>query len=175
MRRRTVSAAGVLALSATLLAGCGDDAEGPVEEPEVATEEVTEDAVDETDPAVTDETEDPADGDVGTGDDATMMDATEILEDPSAFAGQNVTFEGQVDEVLEDGLFTVASSDASQDPLLVASEGADVQEGQDVTIGGMLNESFSVEGAEEFLGLDLDDAQFERFTDEAFVEAETVE
>ena len=160
MRCRTVSAAGALALSAALLAGCGDDAEGPVEEPEVATEEVTEDATD---------------GDAGVGDDATIMDATEILEDPSAFAGQNVTFEGQVDEVLEDGLFTVASSDASQDPLLVASEGADVQEGQDVTIDGTLDESFSVEGAEEFLGLDLDDAQFERFTDEAFVEAETVE
>lgn len=176
MRRGTVSAAGVLALSATLLGGCGDDAEGPVEEPEVATEEVTEEPVEETDAAGADETEDAADADAGTGDDATVMDATEILEDPSAFAGQDVTFEGQVDEVLEAGLFTVASSDASQDPLLVATEGAEVQEGQDVTIEGTLNESFSVQEVEEFLGgLDLDDPQFERFANEPFVEAETVE
>ena len=138
---------------------CGDDAEGPAEEPEVATEEVTENV-----------------GDDAAAGEAEPMDVGEILADPSAFAGEDVTFEGQVDEALTDGLFTVSATDASTDPLLVATtDGASVGEGADVTVQGTLAESFSVEDAEEFLGSELDDAQFERFTDEPFVEAETVE
>ena len=167
MRHRTLSAVGTLTLSVTLLAGCGDDAEGPVEEPEVATEEVTE--------PVEDETEDEAAE--GEPADEELMDVTEILEDPSAFAGEDVMFEGQIDEVLENGLFTVSATDASTDPLLVAfGEETELEEGADVTIEGTVNESFDVQEVEEFLGgLDLDDPQFERFTDEPFVEAETVE
>lgn len=165
MRRRTRSAAGALALSATLLAGCADDAEGPVEEPEAETEEVIEDPAEDA--------EEPADDAA----DAEVLDVGEILEDPTAFAGEDVAFEGQIDEVLENGLFTVSSTDASTDPLLVAfAEEASLEEGQDVTVEGTLNESFDVQEVEQFLGgLDLDDPQFERFSDEPFVEAEVVE
>lgn len=109
--------------------------------------------------AVEPEVED--DEDTFTDEQATVVD-DKIYEDPTSFLDDQVTFKGQVEEIVSDNVVRVASDKGAGDPLLVAyipDDGA-LDTGMSVQVTGVVRDGDASAIGQE-LGVDLADVEGE--------------
>lgn len=166
--RRTsgrTAAVGLLAAGAMVLAGCADDPE--------ATEPEQTDVV-ENGETPEDDTMDDGATDDGAADEDAQEDGAfdDILENPDAFIGQDVTIEGEVAAVISPTAFTIVR--LTTIPLLVvvdedgAPEGLEI--GDTVEVSGTMQEDFDASQVE-----DGEEPLIEAHQGETYVEADSVE
>jgi hypothetical protein len=168
----TFTAAGALALGALSLTGC--DANGPEQGTDV--EDLDEDqGVEETE--ATDDMEDD-DDDGGDGQSAYEgpYDAA-FMNEIDSYVGQTVTVSGQVGESFTDLAFTVVGPAGEADPLLVlgGDAEADLEDGIEVQVTGVVEEAFNIGAAEDEWNIDLDDEVFGDWEGLRYLDAEEVQ
>lgn len=154
------AAGGVLAFSALSLAACGDTA-GPETGTDV--EDVNEAAEEEEVAA-----NEPYEGAYDTG----FYDQIPDIE------GQTATVSADVNEIIDPSAFTIAGTDdTSVDELLVvsATEVSGLQPDLTVAVTGTVHTDFDLPTVEEELGVDLDDALFEEYEQQAYISATSVD
>lgn len=95
----------------------------------------------------------------------------------TSYDGETVEISAQVAEVVSAEVFTLAGDEPGIRPLLVAHEEpvAGVAEGDPVTVSGTVHRTFDITNVEEEVSVDLDDALFEDFEAEPYIEATDVE
>lgn len=155
---RTRNLLAAAAIAVVPLAGCSD--ESPAEPLPTAEESVESPAPSEDE------------GSPGVGDEGDGGAAQQSLEDK---VGEDVSFTGEVETVINADAFTVGGDEVGEDPLLVV--GADLppsfSEGDTAMIEGTV-QYFVVQGFEEDLSLDLQDDQFTDFDGDPAVSATSV-
>lgn len=103
---------------------------------------------------------------------------TNFFDDLDAYTGVEVMLRGRADDVLSSTAFSIVGEDDPEvDPLLVvdAAGAAQLQPGDSVRVTGTLEPSFDVAAVEQDLDVDLDDAVFEDWADQPYLEASNVE
>ncbi len=157
-RTRTLLAAAAIAV--VPLAGCSSEEPGETRAP-----------TDDTSQSI--EAEAPEDeGTPGVGEEG---DGGAAAESIAGMLGEDVSFTGEVEDVLPPDAFTVGGDEIGEDPILVV--GADLpagfSDGDTVTIDGTVK-TFVVQGYEDDLGLDLSDDEFVDFDGDPAVQASSV-
>lgn len=166
--RRTTRtfATGVLAAAGLALAGC--NTAGPEEGTDV--EDVTEGEVLESSPA-------PQDGETGDVAPVTAYNGAytqEFYDQSETYAGQEVTVSAEVTETLSTDTFVIAGAEGTAvEPLLIVEE-QEIQAfdtGEVVQVTGTVQQDFDVAGAEEELGIDLEDELYADYVGEPYLMA----
>lgn len=162
-------AAGLFAVAALGLAGCGT--EGPETGTDV--EDITEGEVVESPPAATDgPTSETTTEGVDTSVPGTLVyegDYNQQFSDESTtYIGQQVTLSAEVSETISPDAFAIAGA---ADPLLILEEQEipSLDEGQVVQVTGTVQDDFDVVTVEEELGLDLEDEKFADFEGQPYI------
>lgn len=153
-------AAGVMAVAALGLTACGEDEDTAGTETGASVEDVQEGADEDA--------AGPYDG---------VYDSS-FYDDVESYDGETVTLSADVNEVLTPTSFTIAGTDDTEvEELLVVSADASNDLAADLTVEvtGMVHDAFDLTTAEEDLGTDLDDALYEDWDGEPFVEATLVD
>lgn len=96
------------------------------------------------------------------------------------FLGTEVTLSADVNEVIDPISFTIAGTDdTTVEALLVVrpqnGTAPDISPGSTVQVTGTVMEAFNVETVEEELGVDLDEALYEDWEGETYVQASTID
>lgn len=157
-----VTALGVTACDGTTGPEEGAAVEDIVEEDEA----IEEDAVaEEADPAL-----EPYDG---AYDEA-------FYEEKDSYVGEEVTLSADVNEVIDSTSFTIAGTDdTTVEPLLImhslGGEDPDLSPELTVQVTGTVMEAFDLPTVEEEMGVDLDDALYEDWDGEPYVEASKID
>jgi hypothetical protein len=98
--------------------------------------------------------------------------------DVEAYAGQEVTLEADVADVLSAGAFTITGPEGAEvEPLLVVTNRAveDLAAGDLVTVAGTPQDEFEISAVEDELGVDLDDEAVEEWEGEPYLVASIIE
>lgn len=96
------------------------------------------------------------------------------------FLGSEVTLSADLNEIIDPVSFTIAGTDdTTVEALLVVHPGGeldpDISPGSIMKVTGTVMEAFNVETVEERLGVDLDDALYEDWEGETYVNATSIE
>ena len=158
-----VAALGLVGCNSTSGTEDGADVEDIVEEEPAAEEAVAEESV-AGDPAVAG----PYNG---------VYDQT-FYDEMDSYVGEEVTVSADVNEILTPMSFTIAGTDdTTVEALLVLHdmELPEVTAGLTVGVTGTVQEAFDLPTVEEEMGVDLDDAAFEDWDGEPYIEATSVD
>ncbi|WP_422391886.1 hypothetical protein [Arthrobacter sp. N1] len=101
-----------------------------------------------------------------------------FYDDVDTYVGEEVTVSADVNEILTPMSFTIAGTDdTTVDALLVLhdTELPEVTPGLTVGVTGTVQEAFDLPTVEEEMGVDLDDAAFEDWDGEPYIEATSVD
>ncbi|KQO02140.1 hypothetical protein ASF21_16070 [Arthrobacter sp. Leaf234] len=101
-----------------------------------------------------------------------------FYDDVDTYVGEEVTVSADVNEILSPMSFTIAGTDdTTVDALLVLhdTELPEVTAGLTVGVTGTVQEAFDLPTVEEEMGVDLDDAAFEDWDGEPYIEATSVD
>lgn len=162
---RKMAVAGILPFAAVGLVGCNSTS-GTEEGADV------EDVVEEEAPAEEAPAEDMAAGPYDGVYDQTFYDEMD------SYVGEEVILSADVNEIISPTSFTIAGTDdTTVEALLVVSaeEMSEVTPGLTVEVTGIVQEAFDLPTVEEELGIDLDDAAFEDWDGEPYVEATAID
>jgi hypothetical protein len=101
-----------------------------------------------------------------------------FYDDVDTYIGEEVTVSADVNEILTPMSFTIAGTDdTTVEALLVLhdTELPEVTPGLTVGVTGTVQEAFDLPTVEEEMGVDLDDAAFEDWDGEPYIEATSVD
>lgn len=108
----------------------------------------------------------------------TEPDDPNIYDEIETYVGQEVSLSAEVLDVLSPTSFTVVNEDdPTVDPLLVlnGNDTDNVLPGMPIQVTGVVMESFDPETAEEETGKDLDDALYEDWIGEPYLEVTAID
>lgn len=165
---KKAAALSILPITAFGVTGCdgtsgseqGADVEDVVEEDEAINEEAV---AEEADPAA-----EPYDG---------AYDAT-FYDEMNTYVGDEVTLSADVNEVIDATSFTIAGTDdTTVEALLIVhpEDAPEVSPELTVSVTGTVMEAFDLAAVEEEMGVDLDDALYEDWDGEPYVEANSID
>lgn len=155
-----VTALGITACNGTAGSEEGADVEDVVEGEEVINESAV---AEEADAAA-----EPYDG---------AYDAT-FYDEVNTYVGEEVTLSADVNEVIDATSFTIAGTDdTTVDALLVVhpEDAPDVTNDLTISVTGTVMEVFDLATVEEEMGVDLDDALYEDWDGEPYLEATSID
>lgn len=158
--KKRLAALSIAPMAAFGLVGCNSTS-GPEEGADV------EDIVEE-EPVVDEADTGPYDGVYDQG----------FYDDVDTYVGEEVTVSADVNEILTPKSFTIAGTDdTTVEALLVLhdTELPEVTPGLTVGVTGTVQEAFDLPTVEEEMGVDLDDAAFEDWDGEPYIEATSVD
>ena len=101
-----------------------------------------------------------------------------FYDDVDTYVGEEVTVSADVNEILTPMSFTIAGTDdTTVDALLILhdTELPEVTPGLTVGVTGTVQKAFDLPTVEEEMGVDLDDAAFEDWDGEPYIEATSVD
>lgn len=104
--------------------------------------------------------------------------AEAFFADPASYAGERVTFVGEVDTILNNDAFTViaqAAEDSTEDLLVVHPGDLDVAAGSPIELTGTLQPEFDPPSVQPFRDVFAEDPAFEPFVGQPYLAADAVD
>lgn len=151
-----ITVIGLIAVSALSLTACGSDTAGA-----------------ETGTDVEDIQEEPAVAEPYDG----VYD-TAFYEGVESYDGEEVTVSADINEIISPTSFTIAGTDdTTVEPLLIVHDGTLQELAPDLTVAvtGTVHRTFDLPTVEDEIGLDFDDALFEEWEAEPYIEASKID